>query len=100
MMRLCVLRRVWIGILAAAVCAAAALPATGAESKTGVVVPRWPTRWKQPPTRPTSIDFAQAANADAWLRHPILGDPSFDSFRRAPGNPIVKGAAPFKWPVN
>ena len=93
-------RRASIGILAGAVCAAAALTATGAERKTGDVVPRWPTRWKQPPPRTTSIDFAQAANADAWLRHPILGDPSFDSFRRSPGNPFVKGTAPFKWPVN
>jgi hypothetical protein len=38
--------------------------------------------------------------ADAWLRHPILGDPSFDAFQRLPGNPLVRGEAPFRWPVN
>jgi len=96
----CDLSRAWVGILAAAVCAVAALPTTGAGSKTGVVVPRWPPLWERPAIRTTTIDFAQAANADAWLRHPILGDPSFDSFRRAPGNPLVKGTAPFRWPVN
>ena len=93
-------RRASLGILAAAVCAAAALPATGAGTKTGVVVPQWPPLWKQPPMRTPALDFAQAANADAWMRHPILGDPSFDSFRRADGNPFVMGAAPFQWPVN
>jgi hypothetical protein len=34
------------------------------------------------------------------LRHAVLGDPSFDSFERRPGNPIVRGKPPFNWPVN
>ncbi len=41
-----------------------------------------------------------ARQADAWLRHDALGDPSFDSFRHRSGNPIVRGKAPFTWPVN
>lgn len=45
-------------------------------------------------------DFAEVRNKDAWLRHPVLGDPSFDAFIRVPGNPIYRGAAPREWPVN
>lgn len=89
-----------LGILAAALCAAAVLPAMGSERKTGVLVAQGPPLWKRPAARTATLDFAQGANADAWLRHPILGDPSFDSFRRGAGNPFVKGTAPFKWPVN
>jgi hypothetical protein len=47
-----------------------------------------------------SVDFAQAAHVDDWLRHPVYGDPSFDSFTRAPGNPLLRGAPPHEWPVN
>ncbi len=47
-----------------------------------------------------AIDFAAAAQVDSWLRHPVYGDPSFDAFERAPGNPIHRGAPPFEWPVN
>lgn len=87
-------------VLAAAVCAAAAIPAPGSRSNAGVVAPRWPPPWKRPAARAATIDYALGANADAWLRHPILGDPSFDTFRRSPGNPFVRGVAPFAWPVN
>ena len=45
-------------------------------------------------------DFADAAHLDAWHRHPVYGDPSFDAFERASGNPIHRGAPPFEWPVN
>lgn len=45
-------------------------------------------------------DYADSRNAAAWLRHPVYGDPSFDSFERTPGNPIHRGSAPFEWPVN
>ena len=66
----------------------------------GAVNPVLPVRWPVPPARRQAIDYALPAQADAWLRHPILGDPSFDSFVREPGNPIVRGSEPFKWPVN
>ncbi len=48
----------------------------------------------------TVIDYAESRYAELWLRHPVYGDPSFDSFERAPGNPIHVGAPPFGWPVN
>lgn len=47
-----------------------------------------------------ATDYAEAMHKDAWLHHPIYGDPSFDSFERLPGNPVVRGAAPYEWPVN
>lgn len=47
-----------------------------------------------------TIDYAQSVNADAWLRHPVLGEPSFDAFVHAPGNPVLRGAPPLEWPVN
>ncbi len=89
-----------VGVFAAAVCLFAVLPAVGQGRKTGVVAPQWPPLWHRPGERATTIDYAQGAAADAWIRHPILGDPSFDTFTRASGNPFVKGAAPLKWPVN
>ncbi len=46
------------------------------------------------------IDFAAAAQCDAWLRHPVLGDPSFDAFEHAAGNPLHRGTPPYTWPVN
>ncbi|HNS18898.1 MAG TPA: hypothetical protein PKH24_00285 [Sedimentisphaerales bacterium] len=60
----------------------------------------FPERWTPPPERRGAIDFALSVQADAWLRHGVLGDPSFDSFERRPGNPIVRGKPPFNWPVN
>ena len=50
--------------------------------------------------KPAAVDYAESRQADAWLRHPVYGDPSFDSFERRPGNPIHRGAPPFAWPVN
>ena len=47
-----------------------------------------------------SVDYAKAAHRENWLRHPVYGDPSFDTFTRAPGNPIHRGAPPLEWPVN
>lgn len=47
-----------------------------------------------------AIDYAALEQKDAWLHHPIYGDPSFDAFERHPGNPVVRGAAPYEWPVN
>lgn len=45
-------------------------------------------------------DYAEASQRDAWLRHPVYGDASFDAFERRPGNPVVRGVAPYEWPVN
>lgn len=47
-----------------------------------------------------ATDFARSRFVDAWLRHPVYGDPSFDAFERVPGNPIHRGTPPFEWPVN
>jgi hypothetical protein len=46
------------------------------------------------------VDYAVRRQVDAWLRHPVLGDPSFDAFERVPGNPVLRGAPPLEWPVN
>jgi hypothetical protein len=47
-----------------------------------------------------STDFAQAQHRDLWLHHPIVGDPSWDTFTRDKGNPICTGEPPHEWPVN
>jgi hypothetical protein len=49
---------------------------------------------------PGTIDFADAAHVDDWLRHPVFGDPSFDSFEHAASNPVFRGSFPREWPVN
>jgi len=59
-----------------------------------------PERWQPPQDRGHAVDFALSKQADAWLRHDALGDPSFDSFQHRAGNPIVRGKPPFTWPVN
>ena len=46
------------------------------------------------------VDFAAPEHRNDWLHHPVYGDPSFDSFKRLPGNPIYRGAPPYDWPVN
>jgi hypothetical protein len=48
----------------------------------------------------TVLDYAALPQKDSWLRHPIYGDPSFDTFQRHPGNPIRVGGPPHEWPVN
>lgn len=45
-------------------------------------------------------NFALLSNKEAWLHHPVLGDPSFDNFKRYEKNPIQRGAPPLEWPVN
>jgi len=47
-----------------------------------------------------NVDYAGSHYVDMWLRHPVLGDPSFDAFERVPGNPVHTGAPPYGWPVN
>jgi hypothetical protein len=46
------------------------------------------------------VDFARAEQREAWLHHPAVGDPSWDTFVREPGNPIYTGKEPYLWPVN
>ncbi len=46
------------------------------------------------------VDYAKGIHRDAWLGHPVYGGASFDSFERLPGNPVVRGKAPYEWPVN
>lgn len=46
------------------------------------------------------VDYAKSQFVDVWLRHPVYGDPSFDSFQRLPDNPILTGRPPYGWPVN
>lgn len=46
------------------------------------------------------IDYARHIRKNDWFRHPVIGDPSFDTFVRSPANPVYKGTAPFEWPVN
>lgn len=49
---------------------------------------------------PETIDFADPAMVDAWTRHPVYGDPSFDSFEHRPENPVYRGNEAYAWPVN
>ena len=49
---------------------------------------------------PGSVDYAESRQVDSWLRHPVYGDPSFDAFERAAGNPVHTGTPEFAWPVN
>ncbi|OFY01068.1 MAG: hypothetical protein A2W89_15120 [Bacteroidetes bacterium GWE2_42_39] len=37
---------------------------------------------------------------EAWMRHPVFGDPSFDNFKRFGKNPLHRGSSPYEWPVN
>lgn len=48
----------------------------------------------------SATDFADASHVDDWLRHPVFGDPSFDSFQHASDNPVFRGSPPLEWPVN
>ena len=46
-----------------------------------------------------AVDYAETANMDAWLRHPVLGDPSFDTFEKV-GETVHKSEPPYEWAVN
>lgn len=47
-----------------------------------------------------TVDFAEAEQRGQWLRHPVLGDASFDAFEHAAANPLHRGTPPYTWPVN
>lgn len=44
-------------------------------------------------------DFTKKENRNYWLRHPTLGDPSFDTFEKL-GNTVHKSEPPYEWGVN
>ena len=46
-----------------------------------------------------AIDYAQTANMHAWLRHPVLGDLSFDTFEKL-GGTVHQSTPPYEWAVN
>lgn len=48
----------------------------------------------------SAVDFAEAVTRDVWIRHPVLGDVSYDAFEHAAGNPVLRGTPPYEWPVN
>ncbi|GEM_PF-3031227 len=43
-------------------------------------------------------DYAKTENRNCWLRHPTLGDPSFDTFERI--SVIHTSSPPYEWGVN
>ena len=45
------------------------------------------------------MDYAKAARRDAWLRHPAMGDPSFDTFEKV-GDTVHRSDYPYEWAVN
>ncbi len=45
------------------------------------------------------LDYAKAENRNLWLRHPTLGDPSFDTFEKV-GETVHKSQPPYEWGVN
>lgn len=44
------------------------------------------------------MDLAKKENAGLWLRHPVLGDPSFDSFEKL--GTVHRSEPPYEWAVN
>ena len=45
------------------------------------------------------MDYAKKENRDFWLRHPTLGDPSFDTFEKI-GGTVHQSTPPYEWGVN
>lgn len=44
-------------------------------------------------------DYAKMDHMNSWLRHPVLGDPSFDPFERL-GETVHRSEPPYEWAVN
>ena len=44
-------------------------------------------------------DYAKMEHMNSWLRHPVLGDPSFDTFERI-GDTVHRSEPPYEWAVN
>jgi len=49
--------------------------------------------------REREYDYAKMTNMSAWLRHPVLGDPSFDTFEKL-GETVHRSEPPYEWAVN
>lgn len=47
-----------------------------------------------------AADYAELRYRDAWTRHSICGEASFDAFVRSEINPVHRGSPPYEWPVN
>ena len=45
------------------------------------------------------MDYAKVSLRDQWLRHPALGDPSFDTFEKV-GPTVHRSEYPYEWTVN
>ncbi len=46
------------------------------------------------------INYARSENRESWRHHPVLGDPSFDTFEHNTENPVYTGVPGLEWPVN
>ena len=44
-------------------------------------------------------DYASVSRMDKWLRHPAMGDPSFDTFEKV-GDTVHVSEYPYEWTVN
>jgi hypothetical protein len=52
------------------------------------------------PASSAANDYAAVSHMEDWLRHPVFGDPSFDTFQHGSSNPVFRGSPPLEWPVN
>ncbi|RAV23307.1 hypothetical protein [Paenibacillus contaminans] len=46
------------------------------------------------------MNVAKSRFRSMWFAHPLIGDPSFDTFERFAGNPVHEGIGVWDWPVN
>ena len=47
-----------------------------------------------------SYNLASSDARNRWLHHPVLGDPSWDTFERESELPLFEGSSLLEWPVN
>ena len=76
-------------LLTATATSAAAAAASAAASAAGA-----------PSGANAAIDLALAANALAFLQHPVCGGPSYDALEFFAGNPVYSGSGSLPWVVN
>ncbi|RKP45427.1 hypothetical protein D7Z26_25555 [Cohnella endophytica] len=46
------------------------------------------------------MNYAESRHVRHWHSHPLIGDPSFDTFAEYSGNPVHVGVGVWDWPVN
>lgn len=46
------------------------------------------------------VDYAKTTFMDKWFRHPVMGDPSFDTFERLGNGAVHRSEPPYEWAVN